>query len=125
MKKVILIGVICVIGLASGVFLKIMTVNASSPEGGCPVNVETAPTVVYDEVWEPLFALITVKDNGTYKVGELNFREGRIALAEPAGGSVALNNAVSGEITGTGAVKHLPKMRVTRWQVVGHAHFSK
>lgn len=122
MKKIILITAVCIIGLAFGVFMKVMTVSASSPEGGCPVNYEPAPSVVYDEVWKPLFGLITVRDNNKYKVGELNFSDGTIAVQ--GGSPIPLNNAVSGEIENNN-IKHLPKLKVTRWRVEGHAHFTK
>jgi len=122
-KKIFLISFVCLAGLLSGGFLKIISVRASSPESGCPVGVEASSSIVYDEVWRPLSALVTAKEagSGIYKVGAYNFSDGQITFKN--NNTQALAGSRAGEATKDGKIVNQPKFKVTRWRVTGHAHF--
>ncbi len=140
-KKLTVIVLICLLGVAIGVFLKVSLVEASDPIGDryCPVDTESPPSVVYDEVWEPVGGLITVEHNGIFQVGRYSFDDNRIVFGDGSttlfreGGSATPTVVGSQEkevitIVGEEVIADIdinePRFRVTRWLVTGHAHFT-
>jgi hypothetical protein len=126
-KKVMIILAVCLVGIGAGMFMRTMTVKASTPEKGCPVTVEGVPTVVYDEEWLPLAALVTAEKNPAmgatpevYEVAKYSFTTNQVTFKD---GSTRRLSDVSSGVSRVG-VEVLPKFKVTRWQVSGHAHFK-
>jgi hypothetical protein len=125
MRRKIIFGICaCLLGLVIGVSAKAILAGASSPETGCPVGTEAVPSVVYDEVWEPLNALVTVEHpSAGFKVGNYSFSDGKVDF--PGASSVSFNSGtVVGRVDDQG-IKTMPKMKVIRWEVRGHVHFTK
>jgi hypothetical protein len=125
-RKIILVVMMCMLGLAVGMGGRLVSLKASSPESGCPVTVEGIPSVVYDETWRPLTALVTAKngdpgEDAPYEVCVYNFNTDMITFN--GGTTRRLEDATAGEFGPPGGLMS-PKFKVTRWQVNGHAHFK-
>ncbi len=142
-KKYGIICVICIAGFLAGAGIRIALVSASDIQRSCPIDTEDSPSVVYDEKWEALKGLISTP-NG---VGEVSFSNelgaSQTTVKIGNGPEVNIGSVVAGIMTTGDAVVailpppqnlqreeftqrlFLPKLKVTRWQVRGHIHFTK
>ncbi|MCD6228915.1 MAG: hypothetical protein J7K17_05525 [Candidatus Omnitrophica bacterium] len=132
-RFILFVTLIFLSGFLGAFLLKITSLSASSPEGGCPIEVESTPSVVYDEVWYALKGVITTEEG----MGRINFSTKQVSVK---GKTYNLSEVVSGRISqvkeegkdGNGegggtynTIDFFPKLKVTQWRVEGHIHFPK